>query len=123
ESRLGRARGVMRGLINRAVAGPKRVVFPEGEEPKIIRAARICVEDGIAEPTLLGDPRTIEEYARQFNIPLEGIEIEDPATSPRREDYARYLWSRRQRKGLSLDEARRRMFNGNYFGSCMVGRG
>src|SRR5581483_9739191 len=98
ESRLGRARGVMRGLINRAVAGPKRVVFPEGEEPKIIRAARICVEDGIAEPTLLGDPRTIEEYARQFNIPLEGIEIEDPATSPRREDYARYLWSRRQRK-------------------------
>src|SRR6185369_9987747 len=45
ESRLGRARGVMRGLINRAASNPKRVVFPEGEEPKIIRAARICVED------------------------------------------------------------------------------
>ena len=57
ESRLGRARGVMRGLINRAASDPKRVVFPEGEEPKIIRAARICVEDGIAEPILLGNPR------------------------------------------------------------------
>src|SRR6185295_13774896 len=78
EGRLGRARGVMRGLINRAASNPKRVVFPEGEEPKIIRAARICVEDGIAEPILLGNQRVIEDYARSFNIPLEGIEIEDP---------------------------------------------
>ena len=69
----------MRGLINRAIGNPKRVVFPEGEEPKIIRAARICVEDGIAEPILLGNAKAIEEYARAFNIPLEGIEIEDPA--------------------------------------------
>jgi malate dehydrogenase (oxaloacetate-decarboxylating)(NADP+) len=113
----------MRGLIRRAASNPKRVVFPEGEEPKIIRAARICVEDGIAEPILLGNQATIEKYARAFNIPLEGIEIEDPATSPRREEYAEHMWSRRQRKGMSLEEARRRLFNGNYFGSCMVGKG
>jgi malate dehydrogenase (oxaloacetate-decarboxylating)(NADP+) len=123
ESRLGRARGVMRGLINRAASNPKRVVFPEGEEPKIIRAAHICVEDGIAEPILLGNQKTIEQYARAFNIPLEGIAIEDPATSPLREQYAQHMWNRRQRKGMSLDEARRRLYNGNYFGSCMVGRG
>jgi malate dehydrogenase (oxaloacetate-decarboxylating)(NADP+) len=123
ETRLGRARGVMRGLINRAASNPKRVVFPEGEEPKIIRAARICVEDGIAEPILLGNSKAIEEYARAFNIPLDGIEIEDPSTSPRRELYAKHMWNRRQRKGLSLDEARRRLFNGNYFGSAMVGVG
>jgi malate dehydrogenase (oxaloacetate-decarboxylating)(NADP+) len=123
EARLGRARGVMRGLINRAISDPKRVVFPEGDEPKIIRAARICVEDGIAEPILLGNPKTIEAYAQTFNIPLEGITIEDPASSPRRDEYARYLWGRRQRKGMSLDEAKRRLYNGNYFGSCMVGRG
>src|SRR5882762_630833 len=61
ESRLGRARGVMRGLINRAISNPKRVVFPEGDEPKIIRAARICVEDGIAFPTLLGNADAIEQ--------------------------------------------------------------
>jgi len=123
EQRLGRARGVMRGLINRAASDPKRVVFPEGEEPKIIRAARICVEDGIAWPVLLGDPEVIERKARAANIPLDEIEIVDPATSPKRDEYAQHMWSRRQRKGMSLDEARRRLFNGNYFGSCMVVRG
>ena len=123
ESRLGRARQVMRGLINRASSNPKRVVFPEGEEPKIIRAARICVEDGIAEPILLGNRETIESQALAANISLGGIVIEDPATSPRREAYAQHMWARRQRKGMSLDEAGRRLYNSNYFGSCMVGRG
>jgi malate dehydrogenase (oxaloacetate-decarboxylating)(NADP+) len=123
EARLGRARGVMRGLMNRAASNPKRVVFPEGEEPKIIRAARICVEDGIADPILLGDRETIEQKARAMNVSLEDIEIEDPATSPRRAEYAEHIYQRRQRKGMSLDEARRRLFNGNYFGMCMVGRG
>ena len=123
ESRLGRARQVMRGLINRARSNPKRVVFPEGEEPKIIRAARICVEDGIAEPILLGNRETIEARARAANISLADIAIEDPATSPRRAEYAEHMWSRRQRKGMSVDEAGRRLFNSNYFGSCMVGRG
>ncbi|HEY4216192.1 MAG TPA: NADP-dependent malic enzyme [Gemmatimonadaceae bacterium] len=122
ESRLGRARGVMRGVINRAVANPKRVVFPEGEEPKIIRAARICVEEGIAEPILLGNRETIEAKARAANIPLTDIIIEDPATSTRREEYAQHMFRLRQRKGMSMDEARRRLYNGNYFGSCMVGR-
>jgi malate dehydrogenase (oxaloacetate-decarboxylating)(NADP+) len=123
ESRLGRARGVMRGLINRAINNPKRIVFPEGEEPKIIRAARICVEDGIAFPTLLGNAETIEQRARDMNVSLDDIEIEDPATSPKRDEYAQYMWARRQRKGMSLEEARRRLYNSNYFGMCMVGRG
>jgi malate dehydrogenase (oxaloacetate-decarboxylating)(NADP+) len=123
EARLGRARGVMRGLINRAISNPKRVVFPEGEEPKIIRAAYQCVEDGIAMPILLGDRKSIEQRARAMNIPLDEIAIEDPATSRKREDYAQHMWMKRQRKGMSLDEARRRLYNGNYFGSCMVVRG
>jgi malate dehydrogenase (oxaloacetate-decarboxylating)(NADP+) len=123
EARLGRARGVMRGLINRAASNPKRVVFPEGVEPKIIRAARICVEDGIACPILLGNRAAIEEKARAINVPLTDIEIEDPSTSPKREEYAEHMYQRRQRKGMSIDEARRRLFNGNYFGMCMVGRG
>lgn len=123
EARLGRARGVMRGLINRAISNPKRVVFPEGDEPKIIRAAYICVEDGIAMPILLGNRKTIEQTARAMHIPLDEIAIEDPSTSRKREEYAQHMWARRQRKGMSLDEARRRLYNGNYFGSCMVVRG
>src|SRR6478752_5538747 len=123
EARLGRARGVIRGLINRAVSNPKRIVFPEGDEPKIIRAAYICVEDGIAMPILLGDRKSIEQKARAMNIPLDEIVIEDPATSRKREEYAQHMWANRQRKGMSLDEARRRLYNGNDFGSCMVVRG
>ncbi len=68
----------MRGLINRARSNPKRVVFPEGDEPKIIRAARICVEEGICMPMLLGDRDVIEAKAREMNISLEDIVIEDP---------------------------------------------
>ncbi|MDQ3997972.1 MAG: NADP-dependent malic enzyme [Gemmatimonadota bacterium] len=123
EGRLGRARGLMRALMNRAASAPKRVVFPEGEDPRIMRAAAILIDERIAQPVLLGRRETIERVASEENVSLEEVEIEDPATSPRRESYARYLWERRQRKGLSLDEARRQLFNGNYFGSCMVARG
>ena len=123
ETRLGRARGLMRGLINRASQHPKRIVFPEGEEPKVIRAAAQLVDDGIGVPVLLGSRGKISALAEDGNIDLDGIEIEDPATSSKREGYARFLWEKRQRKGWSLDEARRRLYNGNYFGSCMVANG
>jgi malate dehydrogenase (oxaloacetate-decarboxylating)(NADP+) len=123
EARLGRARGLVRGLINRANRDPKRIVFPEGDEPRIIRAAAQLVEEGIAFPILLGDEMKIRDLANLHRVSLDGITLEDPATSPKRDEYAHYMWQLRQRKGLSLDEARRQLFNGNYFGSCMVARG
>src|SRR5205807_4227894 len=113
EARLGRARGLMRGIINRAIRTPKRIVFPEGEEPKVMRAAQILVDDGIAHPILLGDRARIAALAQDANIDLEGVAIEDPASSAKFEAYARFLWEKRQRKGMSLDEARRRLLNGN----------
>src|SRR5437763_1326221 len=84
ESRLGRAKGIMRGIINRAVRDPKRIVFPEGEEPKIIRAARIISDEGIGFPILLGNRQAIEEAAEEARIPLTDILIDDPATSTHR---------------------------------------
>ena len=123
EARLGRARGIMRGIINRAVRDPKHVVFPEGEEPKVIRAAQMIVAEGIASPTLLGNTDVIHRLAREAGIALTDICIEDPAISPRRDEYADYLWKRRQRKGLSHGEAQQLLFNGNYFGSVMVALG
>ena len=123
EARLGRARGVMRGIINRAVRDPRKVVLPEGEEPKVIRAAQVISDEGIAEPILLGNPENIARIARENAIPIADIVIEDPATSPRREQYAEYLWRRRQRKGLSMGEAHQLLYNGNYFGSVMVAHG
>ena len=123
EARLGRARGIMRGIINRAVSDPRRIVLPEGEERKTIRAARILVDEGIARPVLLGNRDRIERRANADHISLEDIELEDPAQSGRREAYAEYLFRRRQRKGMSLAEANRRLYNANYFGMVMVALG
>jgi malate dehydrogenase (oxaloacetate-decarboxylating)(NADP+) len=120
EARLGRARGILRAVILRAQHAPKRVVFPEGEEPKVIRAARILVDDGIAHPVLLGNRVIIEHLARELGLSLEDIATEDPYSSPRRDPYAAALWEQRQRKGLSLAEAHQRLLNPNYFGSMMV---
>ena len=100
ESRLGRARGVMRGLINRAASNPKRVVFPEGEEPKIIRAARICVEDGIAEPDPArqsGDDRAVRARASTFRSTGSRSRIRRRRHGA--SEYAKHMWNRRQRKG------------------------
>src|SRR3712207_1940035 len=77
ETRLGRARGIMRGVINRAQRDPKRVVFPEGEEPKVIRAAQILVDEGIAHPVLLGSREAIERMAAAMAVPLTDVEIAD----------------------------------------------
>ncbi|HMG12489.1 MAG TPA: phosphate acyltransferase, partial [Gemmatimonadaceae bacterium] len=123
EARLGRARGIMRGIINRAVRDPKRIVFPEGEEPKIIRAARMIVDEGMGHPILLGQRANIERIAAEGHISLRDIVIEDPGKSEKRDKYADYLWMRRQRKGLSHGEAHQLLFNGNYFGSVMVACG
>jgi malate dehydrogenase (oxaloacetate-decarboxylating)(NADP+) len=120
ETRLGRARGVVRGIINRAQRDPKRVVFTEGYEPKIIRAAQQLVDEGICEPILLGNEGSVREIAHRHSISLRDIRIEDPAVSANRDKYAAHLWKRRQRKGLSLGEAHHRLYNANYFGMCMV---
>jgi malate dehydrogenase (oxaloacetate-decarboxylating)(NADP+) len=123
EARLGRARGLMRGLAARAARDPKRVVFPEGEDPKIMRAAQILVDEGIAIPILLGRRERVRATAEELGIDLEGITIEEPGLSPERDRYAQHLWQRRQRKGLSLVEAGQRITRATTFGSVMVGCG
>ena len=123
ESRLGRARGVMRGLVARASHAPKRVVLPEGEDPKIMRAAQILVDEGIAHPILLGRNDKVRATAEELGISLEGIVVEEPASSSQRDRYAQYLWQRRQRKGMSLVEANQRIARATTFGSVMVAMG
>jgi malate dehydrogenase (oxaloacetate-decarboxylating)(NADP+) len=123
ETRLGRARGVMRGLASRASQDPKRVVFPEGEDPKVLRAAQILVDEGIAIPILLGRRERVRATAEELGIALEGITVEEPGVSAHRERYAQYLWQRRQRKGLSLVEAGQRVTRATTFGSVMVAMG
>ena len=123
EARQGRARGIMRGLISRAQQDPKRVVFPEGEDPKILRAAQILVDEQIAHPVLLGRLDRVRTLADEMNIPLDGIVLEEPAASKHRDRYAQLLWQKRQRKGMSLVEANQRITRAITFGSVMVSAG
>src|SRR6267378_1015065 len=123
EARLGRARQVMRGLSTRAQEDPKRVVLHEGEEPRVIRAARILADEGIAHPILLGDPDVIRRQADDAAVTLEDIELADPRTAADREAMAQELWQRRQRRGISLREARARVLDPMYYGLLMLRSG
>jgi malate dehydrogenase (oxaloacetate-decarboxylating)(NADP+) len=123
EKKLGKAHGIMRMMIHKAQATPQRVVFPEGDEDKILRACHILVEEGIARPILLGDEATIRERAHSLGVVLDEMEIVDVRRSGQLEAYASEYYQLRQRRGVTLSEARELMRNRNLFGCMMVRRG
>lgn len=121
EARLGRRREVMRDLILRAQRDPKRIVFPEGENERIIRAAVQLAEEGIAKPILLGRKDRIHARADALHADISCLEIlEHWVDDDRREAYAQKFFTKRQRKGVTLDEARDIMRSPRYFASMMV---
>jgi len=120
ESRLGRAYEVMRGVINKARHDPKRVVFTEGEQPKILRACQILLDEKIADPILLGKRDAIRERMAELRLHLDGIQIVEPARFPRLEEYIEEFYSLRQRKGVTRTEAAQLVLNPTTFGSLMV---
>ena len=123
ETRLGPTRAVMRGLTVRAAADPQRIVFPEGEDTRIVRAARILVDEAVAQPTLLGDPDVVARLAAEAGLDLAGVTVLDPTEAPAQESYARAYWAMRQRKGVTLREARARMRHPVYYGAMMLAQG
>ena len=123
EKRLGKAHEVMRIVIHKAQAKPKRVVFPEGENDKVLRASHILVEDKIAKPILLGNETAIRSRAAQLGVPLNGMDVVDPKNSAWREVYTQEFFWLRQRRGVTLTEARELIDNRNIFGSLMVHMG
>ncbi len=124
ERLLGRTHQIMRPLINRAKLEKKRIVFPEGTRPKIIRAARNLADEGICTPILLGKPREIEYARLQNGIELpDGVEIVDPDEHGGREDYRQALWELRKRKGLTPRDASAWLRNRNTYGMMMVRMG
>jgi malate dehydrogenase (oxaloacetate-decarboxylating)(NADP+) len=123
ERRLGKAYEVSRAMIHKAQANPKQVVFPEGENEKILRACHALVEEKIGNPILLGDAAKIRMRAREFGVDLEGMQIVDPTTSEHRDAYNLELFRLRQRRGVTLLEAEKLMNDRNVFGSMMVHMG
>lgn len=120
ESRLGKSREVMRIMLNKAKMNPKKVVYPEGEHEKILRASHIVYDEGIAQPILLGDEQKIKTKATDLGLTLKGIKIINPDLYPERDKYAKTLFEIRARKGVTLTEAYELIRNKNVFGSLMV---
>jgi malate dehydrogenase (oxaloacetate-decarboxylating)(NADP+) len=121
--RLGRTYEIMQTVRQRARVSPKRIVFAEGEEEKILRASYRLMDEKIALPVLLGRPAIIENKLRELGLTKLSAEIVEPESSPRLEAYAEEFFRMRHRKGVTRSEAHELMLNNNYFGSMMVRTG
>ncbi|PYP33065.1 MAG: NADP-dependent malic enzyme [Gemmatimonadetes bacterium] len=123
DARLGRAREVMRGLSTRAQQQAQRIAFPEGEDARILRAARVLADDGIGEPILLGDPDLIRRQADDAGVTLEDIALANPRASVHQETFAQALWELRRRRGITLREARARVLDPMHHALMMLRAG
>ncbi len=119
---LGGSTAVMRKFVRRAAADPRRIVFPEGEDPRILAACVILLDERIATPVLLGNPEKIRAVIAEHEIDLDpdSLEIVNPKTDEMLAEYSNRLWRRRERKGVDQKVARTLMRNANYFGMMMV---
>jgi len=107
-------------IIEKLQRHPKRVVFPEGMEPRVLQAARQFHSLKLGVPFLLGDRTKVKQVAADLNISLEGIRVINPAESEDLENFAHRFHLLRREKGLRMEEARDAMHVPNYFGAMMV---
>lgn len=124
--RMGLDNTLMDRLTSRAKTNPKRVVFAEADNYKILKAAQVVYNEGIGIPILLGNKNRIKEICDEFMLNMEGVEIIDPHDSSNeqlRNEFADIFYDVRKRRGLTLFEAKKMMRERNYFGSMMVRTG
>ncbi len=113
---------IMGTVVRQAQASPRRIVFPEGEDSRIIRAAVIVAKDGIGKPILLGREDVIRARMEEIRVTVP-LDIIDPEKSPLREVYAETLFHLRQRRGITRREAAVEILRPNTFGAMMVHAG
>ena len=126
DKRLGLDNQVMRVIGNKARRDPKRIVFAEADNIKILKAAQIVFDDGIAYPILLGEETKIRTIAASNGIDIESLPIFDPRndnTEEKRNAYAEVFFNKRNRRGFNAYEAKKIMRDRNYFGCMMVESG
>jgi malate dehydrogenase (oxaloacetate-decarboxylating)(NADP+) len=124
--RLGIDNQLLRIIGNKARKEPKRVVFAEAENQKILKTAQLVQDEGVAYPILLGDEIKIKKIAQENGIELEGIPIIDPKShemDSKRAEYGELFFKKRQRKGFNFYEAKKIMSDRNYYGCMMVETG
>jgi malate dehydrogenase (oxaloacetate-decarboxylating)(NADP+) len=123
ERLLGRSRGLMRSIINRARRTPKRIVYAEGENERIIRATVMVREERLAKPILLGRTSQIKATCERLSLDLGQTEIVDIEHDARLDSYVDEYYKLRHRKGITIEGARNAMTNPNVFASMMVHMG
>jgi malate dehydrogenase (oxaloacetate-decarboxylating)(NADP+) len=123
ESRFGRSKEIMRIFIHKAQKAPKRIVFPEGSEEKILRATQIILDEEIAKPILLGSKAAIEAQAKTLDLDLTNVEIIDPSGAPKMDTYVSRYYDLRKRKGITRNDARTNVQAPINFGMMMVNEG
>jgi len=123
QDRVGFSSEIVRVMVHKAQKQPKKVVYPEGEEEKIIRAADSVFQENIALPVLLGNEAVIRSKIESLGYDLQRFEIIDPETSPKTNVYEEAFYKKRQRKGVTPRDAKLLMKDANYFASMMVESG
>ncbi|MFN7299983.1 MAG: NADP-dependent malic enzyme [Bacteroidota bacterium] len=127
QRRLGLDNDFVNRIITRARKNPKKVVFADADSYRILKAAQICVEEGFAEPILLGDPIVIHRLAEEHRINnlnrMQIIDTRSAESEPARKRYGELMYAKRQRRGLTLYEATKQMRERTYFGAMMVENG
>lgn len=121
--RMGLHNKLIDEVHNRANSNPKRILFGDANNYKVLKAVQLAVKEGIVKPVLLGPEHEIKAIAHENSIDIEGIPIIDfrsDAQESRRKNFARLLFEKRQRKGMTFDEASEKMYDKNYFGVMMV---
>ena len=124
--RLGLDNKLVRNLTEKAKKNPKKVVFAEADNYKILKAAAMAFEEGIAIPILLGKRHNIQKIIDEYNLDLSNCEIIDPRNESEmkhREMFAEILHEKRKRRGLTFYEAKKLMRERNYYAAAMVETG
>ncbi len=125
-NRLGLDNELIRSITTKVKQNPKRVVFVEADNYKILKAAQVVKDEGIAQPILLGDVDRIRELMEEYHLALEDVEIIDPrikAMESTRRRFADLFFEKRKRRGFTLYESRKVMHERNHFGAMMVDTG
>jgi len=110
-------------IVNLAKEHSQKIVLPEGNDARIWVAARNMVDEGIAVPIILGTPDELEAGMKEAGVVGDGIATISPETSEKREEYAQEFAKMREKKGLTLDQAREAMKDVLYYGAMMVRKG
>lgn len=111
---------IMEGIFAKAKAAQKTIVLPEASDPRVVKAAQEIAARELAKVVLVGTEDVVRKVAADNGVDISKVELIDPATSPKREEYANLFFEMRKAKGVTLEKAQEIMLDPLYFGCMMV---